>query len=138
MKDFFGATTTVKSSCMSMVLYLELMEKVRSGHDAGRVTSQQLARYFLFYLLSVVIFLNASSTGFLQLLPICRNLRDLSKYCWGTAAFAYMYTSLDTACRGGSWICSIMLALDVSVIPYFLTTLFSSVLIPFFSVCLRL
>ena len=119
MKNLFRATAAVKSSCMSMVLYLELMEKVRSGHDAGRVTSQQLARYFLFYLLSVVILMNTSSTGFLQLLPVCRNLRDLSKYSWGTAAFAHMYTSLDTACRGGSWICSIMFALDVSVIHYF-------------------
>ena len=95
------------------------MDKVKSGHDVGRVTSEQWARYFLFYLLSAVIFLNASSTGFLQLLPILKNLRDLSKYSWGTAAFAHMYTSLDTACRGGSRVCSFMFALDVSVIHYF-------------------
>ena len=80
------------------------MDKVRLWHDTGRVTSEQLARLFLFYLISVVIFLNASSTGFLQLLPILRNLRDLPKYSWGIAAFTHMYTSLDTACIGGSWI----------------------------------
>ena len=54
----------------------------------------------------LVVFLNASGTGFLQLLPVLRNLRDMSKYSWGTTAFTHMYTDLDTACRGGSWICS--------------------------------
>ena len=100
------------------------MGKVRSGHDAGRVTSEQWARYFLFYLLSAVIFLNASSTGFLQMLPILRNLRDLSKYSWVTIAFAHTYTGLDTACRGGSRICSCLFMLDVSVIPYFFGLLY--------------
>ena len=94
------------------------MDKVRSGHDVGHVTSQQLARYFLFYLLSAIIFLNDSSTGFLQLLPVLRNLRDLSKYSWGTAAFAHTYTGLDAACSGGSWNCSCVFVLDVSVLPY--------------------
>ena len=118
MKDLFRATAVVKSSCVSLVCYSQLVDKVRSGHNAGHVTSQQLARYFLFYLLSAIIFLNDSSTGFLQLLPVLRNLRDLSKYSSGTTAFAHTYTGLDTAYSGGSRNCSCVFVLDVSVIPY--------------------
>ena len=65
MKDLFRATAVVKSSCISLVCYSQLVDKVRSGHNAGHVTSELLARCFLFYLLSVVIFLNASGIGFL-------------------------------------------------------------------------
>ena len=94
------------------------MDKVRSGHDASHVTSQQLAQYLFFYLLSAIIFLNDSRTGLLQLLPILRNLRDLSKYSWGAVAFSHTYTGLDTACSRGSGNCSCVFVLDVSVIPY--------------------
>ena len=51
------------------------MEKVRLEHDVGHFSLEQLAMCFLFYLLSVVIFLNASSTVFLQLLPVLMDLR---------------------------------------------------------------
>ena len=37
-------------------------------------------------------------------------------YSRGTAAFAYMYSGLDLACRGRSRICSCLFVLDVSVI----------------------
>ena len=52
------------------------------------------------------------------------------KYSWGTAAFAYMYSSLDLACRGHSQICSCLFVLDVSVISCLLvlSILFSKIL----------
>ena len=70
----------VKSNCPSLIRYTHLMEKVRLEHDTSRVSSEQLARCFLFYLLSIVIFSDASGTGFMQLLPILRDLRSLPKY----------------------------------------------------------
>ena len=75
------------------------MVKVRSAYDTGRVSLEQLARDFLFYLINAVIFQNASGTGYLQLLPVLRNLRDLPRYSWGIATFSHIYFSLDVACR---------------------------------------
>ena len=63
MKDIFGVTISVKLGCSSLIRYIELMAKVRSGHDAGLVNSEQLALCFLFYFLSVVVFSNASGTS---------------------------------------------------------------------------
>ena len=73
------------------------MDKVRSVYDAGRVSSEQLASCFLFYLISAVIFPNASGTGYLQLLPILKNLIDLPRYSWGTITLSHMYSGLDVA-----------------------------------------
>ena len=70
----------MKSGCSSLIRYTHLMEKVRAEDDIGRINSEQLARCFLFYLLSDVIFPNALGIGFVQLLPIWRDLRSLSKY----------------------------------------------------------
>ena len=70
LKDIFKATTSVKSGCSSLIRYTELMAKVRSGDDIGHVSLEQLARCFLFYLLKVVIFPNASGTCYLQLLHV--------------------------------------------------------------------
>ena len=113
----------MKSGCSSLIRYTHLVEKVRVEHDTGHVSLEQLARCFLFYLLSVFIFLNASGIGFLQLLPILRDLRSLPKYSWGTIAFAHIYSSLDRACRGHSRIFSCLFVLDVSVISPFLDCL---------------
>ena len=116
LKDLFGAVASVKSGSSTLLRYTQLVNRVRSGYDVGCVSSEQLARCFLFYLLSAVIFPNASGTGYLRLLPILRDLRSLSRYSWGTIAFAYMYSGLDLACRGRSRICSCLFVLDVSVI----------------------
>ena len=116
LKDLLGVITSVKSGCSTLLRYTQLVDKVRLGYDSGCVSSEQLARCFLFYLLSAVIFPNASGTGYLRLLPVLRDLRSLSRYSWGTAAFAYMYSGLDFACRGHSQICSYLFVLDVSVI----------------------
>ena len=75
----------VKSDCS------QLVDKVRSRYDSDCVSLEQLARCFLFYLLSAIIFLNALGTGFLRLLPVLRDLRSLPKYSLGTTAFAFMY-----------------------------------------------
>ena len=40
LKDLFRATAIVKFGCTSLVRDTELMEKVRSGNDASRVTSK--------------------------------------------------------------------------------------------------
>ena len=39
LKDLFRATGIVKYGCVSLVRYTKLMNKVRSGHNVGRVTS---------------------------------------------------------------------------------------------------
>ena len=116
MKDLFEVTAFVKSGCCSLIWYTQRVDKVRLEHDADRVSLEQLARCFLFYLISAVIFLNASSTDYLQLLVFLKNLRDLSKYSWGVTAFSHIYFGFDVACRGGSQICSYLFMLDVSVI----------------------
>ena len=116
LKDLFRVVASVNSDCSTLLRYTQLVDKVRSGHDSGCVSLEQLARCFLLYLLSTVIFSNASGTSFLRLLPILRDLRSLPKYSWGTIAFAYMYSGLDLACRGRSRICSCLFVLDVSVI----------------------
>ena len=43
LKDLFGATASVKSDYSSLVLYTQLVDKVRSGYDAGCVSLEQLA-----------------------------------------------------------------------------------------------
>ena len=65
LKDLFRATGIVKYGCVSLVRYMQLVDKVKSAYDAGCVSSEQLARCFLFYLISAVIFLNALDTGYL-------------------------------------------------------------------------
>ena len=80
LKDLFGVTISIKSDFSSLIRYTQLVDKVRLEHDVGRVSSEQLAQCFLFYLISVIIFPNASGTDYLQLLPVLRNLRDLSRY----------------------------------------------------------
>ena len=40
LRDLFGATTSVKFDCSSLVRYTQLMDKVMSGYDAGRVSSE--------------------------------------------------------------------------------------------------
>ena len=126
----FGVVASVKSGSSSLLRYTQLVDRARSGYDAGDVSAEQLARCFLFYLLSAVIFPNASGTGFLKLLPVLKDLRSLSRYSWGTVAFAYMYSGLNLACRGRSRIYSCLFVLDVSVIfyPLVLTILFLEVL----------
>ena len=106
----------MNSDCSTLLRYTQLVDKVRSGYDASCISLEQLARCFLFYLLSAVIFPNASGIGYLRFLPVLRDLRSLSRYSWGTAAFAYMYSGLDLACRGCSRIYSCLFMLDVSVI----------------------
>ena len=119
LMDLFGVVASVKSGSSTLLWYTQLVDRVRSGYDAGCVSSEHLARCFLFYLLSAVIFSNASGTRFLKLLPVLKDLRSLSRYNWGTATFAYMYSGLDLACRGHSRICSCLFVLDVSVIFFF-------------------
>ena len=80
LRDSFGVTAPVKSGFSSLIRYTHLMEKVRLEHSTGRISSEQLARYFLFNIFSAVIFSNALGIDFLQLLPILRDLRSLSKY----------------------------------------------------------
>ena len=76
---------------------MQLVDKVRSAYDASCLISKQLARCFLFYLISAVIFPNASGTSYLQLLPVLKNLRDMLRYSWGTTALCHMYSGLDMA-----------------------------------------
>ena len=97
LKDLFRAIATVKSGCVSLVRYTQLVDKVRLADDAGHISSEQLARCFLFYLFSAIIFPNASGTGYLQLLPVLKNLRDMLRYSWGTTALCHMYSGLDMA-----------------------------------------
>ena len=134
LKDQFGVATSVKSSCSSLIQYMQLVDKITSEHDAGRISSEQLALCVLFYHVSVVIFPNASRTDYLQLLPILRNFRDFPKYYWDAAAFSHMYSSLDVACRGVSRICSCLFVLDVSAIflPLLTALLVLNVLASFF------
>ena len=40
LKDLFGATSTVKSGCILLVPYMQLIDKVRSVYDAGHVNSE--------------------------------------------------------------------------------------------------
>ena len=60
--DFAAATTRLRFFGEPVPMSNEAY-KVRSGHDVGHVNSEQLARYFLFSLLSIVIFRNTSSIG---------------------------------------------------------------------------
>ena len=65
LRDSFGVMTPMKSGCSFLIRYTHLVEKVRAEHDTGHFSSEQLAKCFLFYLLSAVIFPNASGIGFL-------------------------------------------------------------------------
>ena len=65
LRDSFGIMAFVKSCYSSLIRYTHMMEKVRAEHDTGHFSSEQLAKCFLFYLLSAVIFPNASGIGFL-------------------------------------------------------------------------
>ena len=80
LKGLFGVTVFVKSGYFSLIRYTKLVTKVRSGYNAGNVSLEKLSRCFLFYLLSAIIFLYASGSGYLQLLLVLRNLKDLLKY----------------------------------------------------------
>ena len=79
-KDLFRIVALMKSGCSYLARHIEFIFGVISKYDIGDVSSEQLARCFLFYLLSVIIFLNASRTSFLQLLPVLKYLKKLPKY----------------------------------------------------------
>ena len=40
LKDLFGATASVKSGCVSLVRYIQLVDKVRSAYNVGHVSSE--------------------------------------------------------------------------------------------------
>ena len=40
LNDLFRATTSVKYGCFLLVWYMQLVDKVRSAYDAGRVSSE--------------------------------------------------------------------------------------------------
>ena len=67
LRDSFGIMAPVMSYFSSLIRYTHLVEKVRAENDTGHVSSEQLGRCFLFYLLRIVIFLNPLGIVFLQL-----------------------------------------------------------------------
>ena len=93
----FRVVTSVNSYCSTLLWYTQLVDKVRSGYAAGRLSSKKLARFFLFYLLSVVVFSNALGTGYQNFFPILMILRDSSGNSWGASTFSHVYSSLDIA-----------------------------------------
>ena len=44
LKDLFRVVASVKSGCSTLLWYTQLVDKVRSGYDSGRVSSEKLAR----------------------------------------------------------------------------------------------
>ena len=73
--ELFGCKMT-KKICTSLVHYSIFFEVVFVDFVRGIVTVEQLAHYFLFYLLSVIVFSNLLHASALWLVPL---LRDFDK-----------------------------------------------------------
>ena len=112
--ELFGRKMEKKDGCSSLVRYSKFVDDVHEDFTKGEATSEQLARCFLFYLLSVVVFPNLSHTGALWLLPVLQDLDRLHEYSWGVAALSYLYQGLDAASRGASRLCGCQMVVDVS------------------------
>ncbi|KAM3311124.1 hypothetical protein ACQJBY_031667 [Aegilops geniculata] len=66
--------------------------------DANDVVVQQYARAYLWYVLTKVVFSDATGNSALWMFLELLNNWD-TQYSWGSAALAYLYRQLDLACR---------------------------------------
>ncbi|XP_037488332.1 serine/threonine-protein phosphatase 7 long form homolog [Triticum dicoccoides] len=66
--------------------------------DANDVVVQQYARAYLWYVLTKVVFSDATGNSALWMFLEPLNNWD-TQYSWGSAALAYLYRQLDLACR---------------------------------------